>query len=76
MSQGRAGRLSAVNVCVHLDAHRGQPATLHIKGQAPCEFHLQVSFLKGRAGLSGSNGEERPDHNRRGGVGMLGAGRL
>lgn len=26
---------------------------------ALCEFHLQVPFLKGKAGLPGSNGEEK-----------------
>ena len=34
---------------------------------ALCEFHLQVPFLKGRADLPSSNGEEQPqDDNQRG----------
>jgi hypothetical protein len=31
---------------------------------ALCEFHLQVPFLKGRAGLPGSDGEEQLFYNQ------------
>lgn len=42
------------------------------RGTALCEFHLQVSLLKGRAGLPGSDGGGQPQSHHQGGGGLAG----